>query len=302
MACVLSQIAQLILEIETDHKQADSPRHLSGFETEPAKPAISFRFHPLDPSSLGISPEIERDIERLSHQFRCFNGHWGVPFLAAGKLRELLGSMQTESDSVSLELLDKVVRIQNFRKNTLDIFHLAQASADAIFTYKGEFYLAPFLSRFQAMILHGSCVVRNEKAVLFLGPDGAGKTTVATSQTSGPILCDDQVILRWEEGRFQAYGTPWGRIFQAFGSAPLGALILLEQADGFSLTPISPREMFTYIWDEHPYYHLPLPVKFRTQAFDLVHRLCRSIPLFRMRFGLRNIDWPVIDQVLVRLT
>lgn len=302
MSVFFCRLADLILGIETPPGHTLSSRNVDGFQTEPIQPDILFRFHPQDIGSLRAISQVKEEIETLSRQFRCFNGHWGVPFLAAGNLRRLLRSMQTDADLVTLELLDSIVRIQNFSARTLDVFHPGDLSADAIFNRQGEFFLAPFLARFQAMILHGSAVVRGERAVLFLGPDAAGKTTAATSQSTGPILCDDQVILRWDNECFHAFGTPWGRIYQSAVTAPLGALILLEKADDFSLTPVSPIEMFTHIWDEHPYYHLPLPLKFRPEAFDLVHRLCRSVPLFRMRFGIRSIDWSAIDQVLARLT
>ncbi len=87
---------------------------------------------------------------------------------------------------------------------------------------------------------------------MFLGPDGAGKTTAATLPPAGPILSDDQVVLRLEHDQFTAHGTPWGRWVCPGLSAPVGALFFLEQAERFELVPLAPGGTLSALWGRHP--------------------------------------------------
>jgi len=301
MTSVFYRIADLILKVETDKEPSISRQDMSSFETKNTSPDIIFRFHPQDPSILDLTPTMQKEIDTISHRYFCFNGHWDSPFLRSGAVRRLLTTDRMNPADVSLESLESTLRILDFANNTQDIFHIPAFQSETFFRYRGEFYLAPLLARFDAIILHSASVVRKERAAVFLGHDGAGKTTVATSPPSGPILCDDQVIIRKKQEGFFVHGTPWGRIFDASLSAPLGALFLLEQAEAFSLTPFNPKMLLEHIWAEYPYYHLPLPIKLRNIAFTMVCTLCHSTPVYLMRFGKDNVDWDAIDAVMMGL-
>ena len=61
--------------------------------------------------------------------------------------------------------------------------------------------------------IHGSCIVYRDKAVLFLGESGAGKSThtqLWQAHVEGSFLLnDDSPLLRVSEGKVWAYGSPW---------------------------------------------------------------------------------------------
>ncbi len=298
MSSVFYRMGDLKIGVEADDLAILFKGPVRSFETDCSRPDISFRFHPLNPLSLDPTQVEREEIAQLAHRFRCFNGNWNSPFLAALELRRLLDDPCLSADSVSLELLDSSLRLLDFGRCTQDIFHLPEMASGTLFAFRGEFFLAPFLAAFNAVILHSSCVVRGGRAAVFLGHDGAGKTTVAASAPWGDILCDDQVILRRDGSRHMAYGTLWGRTFQAGGHAPVGALFFLEQSDHFALTEISPLVAMKYLWTEYPYYHFPLPLKLCSQAFDVMLGLSRQIPAYLMRFGRGDICWESIDRVI----
>lgn len=297
MADVCYRLADLVLRIQTDPGFDISERERSFWVSE-TKPDLTFRFHVLDPDTLPADQAAQAEIDEISRRIRCFNGHWNSPFLRAAPVRALLAAVMADTGNITLEALDSSLRVLDFGRNTQDIFHPAALQPDILFSRLGEHYLAPFLSAFQAVILHSAAVVRKGRAAVFVGPDGAGKTTVATSPQSGTILCDDQVILRRRDGQLLAYGTPWGRWFSAACQAPVGALFLLRQADEFSLTRLEARVLLNYIWNEFADYHLPLPASRRARAFEFVCELCRAVPVYLMRFGKNQVDWPAIDGVL----
>lgn len=64
-----------------------------------------------------------------------------------------------------------------------------------------------------AVAVHGSCIVYREKAVLFLGESGTGKSThtrLWQENVDGAFLLnDDSPFLRVEEDGVWAYGSPW---------------------------------------------------------------------------------------------
>ncbi len=133
---------------------------------------------------------------------------------------------------------------------------------------------------------------------MFFAQDDGGKTTF--SQLSNrPILSDDHnLVTREPDGRFRAYGTPWGRIVDPHLNGIVGGLFLLEKAPTFSLEPISPRTLIEFLWQEHADYYRPAPPEIRLKAFDLICELCHSAPTYRMRFPKDYVDVEAIERIV----
>ena len=66
---------------------------------------------------------------------------------------------------------------------------------------------------FNTVAIHSSCIVHNNKAVLFLGESGTGKSThtrLWREHIDGTFLLnDDSPIIRAEDDKVWAYGSPW---------------------------------------------------------------------------------------------
>ena len=66
---------------------------------------------------------------------------------------------------------------------------------------------------YQTVAIHSSCIVYQGKAVLFLGESGTGKSThtrLWRENIPGAVLLnDDSPMIRVEEGKVWAYGSPW---------------------------------------------------------------------------------------------
>lgn len=293
------RMGQIGLGVEFPRDRVPQRAGIKDFELSAGSIDLQFRFHPLTPPEEPWPETVRSEVHSLAHRLRCINGNWNSPFLGLDEVRTRLKESLLFSGEVSLELLENHLSVLNFRTPVLDVFHRPELSSDTLFNYQGERFLAPFLAQFEGIILHSSCVVRKGRAAVFLGYDGAGKTTVAQSSREGSVLCDDQVILKRIEGQYRAYGTFWGRMFQAHGQAPVGALFFLEQSNHFSLTPLPPLSVMKYLWTEYPYYHRPLPLKHCSQAFDLMLDLSHRVPSYLMRFGLDAVDWDEIDNRLL---
>lgn len=66
---------------------------------------------------------------------------------------------------------------------------------------------------YDTVAVHGSCIVYQNRAVLFLGESGTGKSTHTAlwrKHLDGAFLLnDDSPVLRAEDGVVHAYGSPW---------------------------------------------------------------------------------------------
>ena len=94
------------------------------------------------------------------------------------------------------------------------------------------------LVEFEGMVLHASAVAMDGKTYLFTADSGVGKSTHTGlwRQVFGDervrILNDDRPALRFEGGRWYAYGTPWsGKYGQSLNLRyPVGGICFLKQA------------------------------------------------------------------------
>ena len=99
------------------------------------------------------------------------------------------------------------------------------------------------------MMLHASAVTLDGRAYLFSGPPGTGKSTHTGLWQqffgeSARIINDDKPALRFIDGRWIAYGTPWcGKDgINLNEKAPLGGICFLKQAAENRIRRLDPKE------------------------------------------------------------
>jgi hypothetical protein len=92
-------------------------------------------------------------------------------------------------------------------------------------------------------LLHAASAVRNERAFLFAGVSGAGKTTMARlAPPDATVLTDEISYVRRRGPHYRAYGTPFAGELARVGaniSAPLDTLFFLGQGLENRIEPIS---------------------------------------------------------------
>jgi len=143
-------------------------------------------------------------------------------------------------------------------------------------------------------------VLFNGRAILFLAPDGGGKTAVVQRLSRLSVLNDDQIILRAENNVVIAHATPLGPITGGPQRAQIGALLLLEKASGFELVRAKPRDILQFLWNEHMHRWGVLPKDLRVRAFEVLYDACHQAPVYRMRCPRDYVDWDAIDAAMVR--
>ena len=95
-----------------------------------------------------------------------------------------------------------------------DLYMDFDESNDSLYPPEGlEIRLfSTWLASLGDIILHASGIKVGEDGYCFLGESGAGKSTLVKSLAGNPgtvVLGEDQVILRYLDGEFWIFGTPW---------------------------------------------------------------------------------------------
>ena len=143
------------------------------------------------------------------------------------------------------------------------------------------------LLQHDGLMLHSSAIELDGKAYLFSGDSGAGKSTHTSlwMQKFGPparIFNDDKPALRFLDGRWYAYGTPWSgkNGINENIRVPLAGICFLKKAPLNRIRRLDPREAVMHIVRQ-------TQRRFqRIENLDLmlhqVERLLQSIPVFEL--------------------
>lgn len=120
-----------------------------------------------------------------------------------------------------------------------------------------------YMSLQDTLLIHASAVEYQGQSIVFTAPSGTGKTTQAelwAKHKGATILNGDKVFLKKENDGIHAWGSPWkgSSPYAENASAPLRAIVALEQAEENSIRKLEGFEVLEYVvphvffpsWDE----------------------------------------------------
>ncbi|MBO5270610.1 MAG: hypothetical protein J6B77_07480 [Clostridia bacterium] len=137
------------------------------------------------------------------------------------------------------------------------------------------------------MMLHASAVAVDGKAYLFSGTSGVGKSThtrlwLAMLGDRAKVFNDDKPALRYLDGVWYAYGTPWcGKDgINSNMKVPVAGICFLKQGTENSIRRLSPKEASVRVISQ-------TIRRFRNSErldlmLGLVDRLVREIPIYEL--------------------
>ena len=168
-----------------------------------------------------------------------------------------------------------------------DFTRWPKASEDlSIYMESGfQFYLK--LLCFEGLMLHASAVELKGKAYLFSGACGVGKSThtslwkVAFGDAA-QVFNDDKPALRYEDGRWFAYGTPWcGKDgINQNKKVPLAGICFLKQAENNTICRLTPQESAVKVISQTMYKFKDVQNLYRMLSH--VDKLVRDIPIYEL--------------------
>jgi hypothetical protein len=151
-----------------------------------------------------------------------------------------------------------------------------------------EVMVAHLLGRGRGVELHGCGIIdRDGRGQLFVGQSGAGKTTTARvwlSEGHYEIVSDDRVIVRFVDGEWRMFGTPWHGEAELSSplSAPLGAIHLLVQASRTELVTLPHAHAAAALFGcTFPPFYDQAAVAFTLECLE---RIVRDLPVRALRF------------------
>ena len=116
--------------------------------------------------------------------------------------------------------------------------------------YPADQIILMYLLAGRGVTIHAAGVALGGRSVVLAGCSGAGKTTLTRTlmqESRLTVLSDDRVIMRHDEGRFRAYGTPWAGEAQVSADecADLTAVAFIQHATDCRIERLSPRVALT---------------------------------------------------------
>lgn len=139
------------------------------------------------------------------------------------------------------------------------------------------------------LLLHASGIAINKKGYAFVGRSGAGKSTLVAKLAEDrrvTVLGEDQVALRYFNGAYWIFGTPWHLNLDMCSpiGVPLQKIFFLDRFSDTPIGPVLPQEGFTRLMQTAfiPYYR-PHQVSL---IMDNLERLSLQIPFSLLAYQL----------------
>lgn len=143
------------------------------------------------------------------------------------------------------------------------------------------------LPKFNGLMLHAAAVEFEGKAYLFSGPSTVGKSTHTRlwRQLLGEqvyFINDDKPALRWVDGKWLAYGTPWcGKDgINMNRKVPLAGICFLKQGKQNSIRRLAPKEAMIRVFSQTT--KMIRDPSVVAQLIDHVDSLVRQIPIYEL--------------------
>ena len=161
-----------------------------------------------------------------------------------------------------------------------------------------RFLNSQMIIAFNRIILHGSGFIRNGKAYIFLAIDEGGKTTLIKRNRNHRIINDDQIFYSIKNHQVFAYATPFGRVSDGPGSAPIAAFFYINKSKRFSIKKRDYKGLINSFWMDNYETFASLPKDLKKKAFKLISDISMSVPIFELHADHGNIDWDQVDEAL----
>lgn len=185
---------------------------------------------------------------------------------------DVTGVFGRTEDGYMLSLRPLGKEIQNLWHSEKDnVVHINGNLSFELLRYALWVGLGLMVAPCDTVAVHGSCIVYDGKAVIFLGESGTGKSThtrLWQENINGAFLLnDDSPILRFEDGKVWAYGSPWSGKTPCYRQEryELKACVRLSQAPENQITSLPLLQAYAslhpscppvFAYDDHLYDHI----------------------------------------------
>jgi hypothetical protein len=146
------------------------------------------------------------------------------------------------------------------------------------------------------VLIHSSCVIERNKAHIFSGKSGAGKSTAARLSYPRSLLSDEATILKITADEIIAYDSPFRSEITSKSELEyysIGSIHLLHQSLTNKRTEITKSDSFLLLLDKVFYWtYNPEETK---KIFALLKEIVDHVPVYDLFFQKNNTFWEMIS-------
>ena len=151
------------------------------------------------------------------------------------------------------------------------------------YLWSGSFFYEQ-LTKYNGVMLHASCVEYQGKAYLFSARSGTGKSTHThlwlEHLPGARIINDDKPAIRFIDGTFYAYGTPWsGKTDESVNEGvPIAGICFLNRGEN-EIHRIPGIKALKLFMDQTV---RPAKKELMLNAVDVINKILTEIPIYEM--------------------
>jgi len=227
-----------------------------------------------------------------------------------------------EKEDVVIEIAGLSLRVKNrdnlFKQPTLNLFVLKSRKtskraysfsklssgypADNIYSYSRliSYAFSKLLALNKGMLLHAAAVVKDGKAFLFFGVQGAGKSTIARLSKRYKVLGDDIIAVRKAGNHYYAFSTPWKQssfIRPGRGAkGEIAAIFFIKKSDRISFKSLQPEHALMRMLSSHIHFLIYTKRSLAKKIFFTAADFTKRIPAYEMEFEKTRDFWRELDK------
>lgn len=146
------------------------------------------------------------------------------------------------------------------------------------------------------LLIHSSCVIEDDRAHIFAGQSGAGKSTAARMSQPRDLLSDEATIARITPNEIKVFNSPFRSEINTKGQkecAPLASIQILHQALQNNRVDLRKADAFVHLMDKIFYWsHNPEETK---KIMGLLKMLVDRVPVYELYFRKDDTFWELIS-------
>ena len=250
--------------------------------------------------SLRLYCEVPWIVKRLKQRYQEFPGSQGAQISVHINLDEEMGSGLRIDDQISI--IDGGIILGNSSKVGYFDYHAKQGTllvqpehveAQVDYFLRAIYSLLVFLGG--GVLLHSAGILSGERAYLFMGASGSGKTTVCRVSEGKIILNDDLLILLPSPAGWMAFATPFWNPTQVRPSnthALVAGIYKLVQAPMVECLPMEIGMSLAEVLACVPL--LTTSTVYGEQLIQRCFKIVTEIPVYRLRFLPDATFWNVV--------
>lgn len=146
------------------------------------------------------------------------------------------------------------------------------------------------------LLIHSSCVLENQKAHIFTGHSGAGKSTVAKLSSPRMLLSDEASIVKISAEEIRIFNSPFRSELEASGGerpSSLASIQLLHQATQNNRNKIAKSDAYLELVDKIFYWSHSKEET--NKVLNLLKVLVQRVPVYELHFQKNNAFWELIS-------